>query len=447
MSSPEALPRLLVLFGSETGTAADVAGSVAQQARNRALVDAQALALDAFPVARLLPQCQVAVFVVATTGDGEPPENMRAAWRALLRRSLPSDWLAGVRFAVFGLGDSGYAKFNAVARKLQARLRQLGGRELLDRGLGDDQHPLGFFGALNPWLERLWPRVLQEFPLPDGFKVDDRPRPEQPKFLVTLLSAGSEQAELARALRPADAQRQGQFYAPPRSAVNAATRVYEAPLAVNRRITADDWTQDVRHIELDLSGYQNVGQEGEPLYRAGDIAVVYPENTTGVDEMLQYVGLAGDTVVTIEATDGGEQLDIPSPTTIRDVFAKYLAILEIPRRSFFERLSLYAADEEEVRVGWLADLITIVPDMCTISIQKEKLEELCSPEGVDLLYDYCIREKKTYAEVLVDFPSVKVPLNVLLQLIPRQQPRSYSISSSALLHPGRVCRWQLALRT
>jgi sulfite reductase alpha subunit-like flavoprotein len=47
--------------------------------------------------------------------------------------------------------------------------------------------------------------------------------------------------------------------------------------------------------------------------------------------------------------------------------------------------------------------------------------------------------------VLTDFPSVKVPLNVLLQLIPRQQPRSYSISSSALLHPGRVwlslCIW------
>lgn len=77
-------------------------------------------------------------------------------------------------------------------------------------------------------------------------------------------------------------------------------------------------------------------------------------------------------------------------------------------------------------------------------VQKEKLEELCSPEGVDLLYDYCIREKKTYAEVLVDFPSVKVPLPILLQLIPRQQPRSYSISSSALAHPGRVrhfCRF------
>lgn len=36
-----------------------------------------------------------------------------------------------MRFAVFGLGDSGYAKYNATARKLHARLLQLGAVELV----------------------------------------------------------------------------------------------------------------------------------------------------------------------------------------------------------------------------------------------------------------------------------------------------------------------------
>lgn len=71
-------------------------------------------------------------------------------------------------------------------------------------------------------------------------------------------------------------------------------------------------------------------------------------------------------------------------------------------------------------------------------LQKEKLEELASPDGADLLYDYCIREKKTYVEALGDFPSAKAPMAILLQLIPRLRPRSYSISSSSLLHPGKV---------
>lgn len=37
---------------------------------------------------------------------------MRSFWRQLLRKSLPPDVLGGVRYAVFGLGDSGYVKYN-----------------------------------------------------------------------------------------------------------------------------------------------------------------------------------------------------------------------------------------------------------------------------------------------------------------------------------------------
>lgn len=47
------------------------------------------------------------------------------------RRGLPVDCLESMRFAVFGLGDSGYAKYNATARKLHARLLQLGATELV----------------------------------------------------------------------------------------------------------------------------------------------------------------------------------------------------------------------------------------------------------------------------------------------------------------------------
>ncbi|KAG6598074.1 NADPH-dependent diflavin oxidoreductase [Phytophthora cinnamomi] len=416
MATPSSTPpRLLVLYGSETGTAQDVAEFVQQRAFNRQLLDTQVAAMDAFPVAQLLPRCSTVVFVVSTTGDGEAPENMRNAWRGLLRKTLGSQWLVGVRVAVFGLGDSSYAKYNAVARRLQARLLQLGASELIDRGLGDDQHAYGYFGALNPWLEKLWAAVLQLHPLPEGVTIDDSAKPVEPRYSVVVHGAGDKEVGKAGKLTPRSDE--SNFYAPPRTAVMVEKGIYLAPVVVNKRITAEDWEQDVRHLEFDISGASSsVGGVGDAPFRAGDIAVVYPENVAGVDDMLKYVKMDGDTVISIYAADGSKQFDLPSPVTVRDVFAKYLAILEIPRRSFFERLSLFAANEEE----------------------KEKLEELASAEGVDLLYDYCIREKKTYAEVLTDFPSVSVPLTILLQLIPRQQPRSYSISSSALLHPGRV---------
>lgn len=73
-----------------------------------------------------LPGEEAVLLVMSTTGDGEEPDNMRASWRFLLRRSLPSSSLARTRFALFGLGDSSYPKFNAVARRMQVRERANG---------------------------------------------------------------------------------------------------------------------------------------------------------------------------------------------------------------------------------------------------------------------------------------------------------------------------------
>ncbi len=40
---------------------------------------------------------------------------------------------------MFGLGDSGYPKYNTTAKKLDRRLEALGAARLLPLGLGDDQ--------------------------------------------------------------------------------------------------------------------------------------------------------------------------------------------------------------------------------------------------------------------------------------------------------------------
>ena len=91
---------------------------------------------------------------------------MKKTWKFLLRKSLPPNSLAGQRFGVLGLGDSSYAKFNHVAKKLNKRLVQLGGIQLLPPGLGDDQHDLGPDFVIDPWLESFWNLALQLYPLP-----------------------------------------------------------------------------------------------------------------------------------------------------------------------------------------------------------------------------------------------------------------------------------------
>lgn len=68
---------------------------------------------------------------------------MSSLWQTLLRSDLPADLLEDMHFAVFGLGDSGYERFNWAAKRLQRRLLALGAKELLPRGDGDEQDYYG----------------------------------------------------------------------------------------------------------------------------------------------------------------------------------------------------------------------------------------------------------------------------------------------------------------
>ncbi len=94
----------------------------------------------------------IVIFVVATTGEGEPPETMLKTWKFLLRADLPANSLQKVHFTVFGLGDSSYTLFNAMAKKLTSRMLQLGAKLFHKVGLGDFQHDFGFEGEFDPWL-------------------------------------------------------------------------------------------------------------------------------------------------------------------------------------------------------------------------------------------------------------------------------------------------------
>ncbi len=58
-----------------------------------------------------------------------------------------------------------------VGKRLFRRLAQLGATPLLDRGDGDDQHPLGLDGALDPWLDALWRALDERWPMPASFDV------------------------------------------------------------------------------------------------------------------------------------------------------------------------------------------------------------------------------------------------------------------------------------
>ena len=143
MSPPR---QLWVMYGSQTGTAQAVAERIGREAK-RLHFQTKVKTMNDYQPFENLPNESLVVFVCATTGQGDQPDNMMKFWRCLLKRTLPKDFLNGFNFAVLGLGDSGYAQFNYAAKRLNRRLSQLGGNPMISIGLADDQHDLGMYGS------------------------------------------------------------------------------------------------------------------------------------------------------------------------------------------------------------------------------------------------------------------------------------------------------------
>ncbi|ODQ56064.1 sulfite reductase hemo protein [Saitoella complicata NRRL Y-17804] len=152
-------PPLTILYGSDGGQAANLAKRLERRARARGL-KAKAMAADDYPVEELHKEVNF-VFVTATAGQGEFPQNARQFWETV--KSTTDLDLVNVNFTVFGLGDSNYwprkedyIYYNKPSKDMFRILSNYGGKVLLDLGLGDDQDPDGWETAYGPWEQGLW---------------------------------------------------------------------------------------------------------------------------------------------------------------------------------------------------------------------------------------------------------------------------------------------------
>ncbi|XP_054612691.1 NADPH-dependent diflavin oxidoreductase 1 [Dunckerocampus dactyliophorus] len=392
------IPALLILYGSQTGTAQDTAQRILRQALRRQL-QVRALPLDDYNVANLISESLV-VFVCSTTGQGDPPDNMKNFWRFLFKKTLPVGSLCRLDCAVLGLGDSSYPKFNFVAKKLHKRLVQLGATVLLPVGLADDQHDLGPDAVIDVWLTSFWQSLAALHPCfadVTPLREDEALPPTYTFHFLDGVEDKTEDCQRIPAQQPAPSQ-----WCP-----------FPAKLLSNRRVTDLQHFQDVRHIDFDITG-SNIH------FTAGDVVMMRPCNAPeDVEQFCQLLRLDPEARFTLATTSG---CAVPSrlrhPCTVRYLVESYLDIAAVPRRSFFELLSTFSTNE----------------------LEHEKLVEFSSAEGQEELHSYCNRPRRTVLEVLADFPHTTAQLRVdyLLDLIPEIQPRSFSIASSLQAHPNRL---------
>eukprot|EP00002_Diphylleia_rotans_P021521 TRINITY_DN4186_c0_g1_i2.p1 TRINITY_DN4186_c0_g1~~TRINITY_DN4186_c0_g1_i2.p1 ORF type:complete len:593 (+),score=121.84 TRINITY_DN4186_c0_g1_i2:58-1836(+) len=383
---------LCILYGTQTGCSQEVAEIIARNAA-RYHFRSEVRSMQDFDVTEL-PSLKYVVFVCSTTGNGETPDSMKKFWRFLLRKDLPSDSLNSVSFSVFGLGDSSYSQFNVVGKRLYKRVMQLGANALCRRGDGDDQHPLGTDGDLISWMSDLFAALLTLMPIPEGLAVLPTNALTPPKYGVKVSSYDAQQ-EISNPGEGKHFSFEGIEY-------------FVGRLIENTRITDPSHDQDVRHIELSISG-------SNFSYQPGDVAVILPKSRDeDVNRILSRLSWNGDWIISGQTiAKDVAALDIPFPCTLRSLLTDYIGISSTPKRYFFEILSHFAQEERE----------------------KERLLYFSSPEGREELVRYNDKEKRTCVEVLEDFPSVQFPIEYLFDILPRQKPRYFSISSAQKLRP------------
>ena len=240
---------LLVLFGSQTGSAEGLAKKLAKESESRGFMPKLA-ALNDFESAGLTT-AKKAVIISSTWGDGEPPDNAVNFWNWIKADSAPR--LENLNFAVLGLGDKNYSDFCGASKKFDARLEALGAKRVTPRGECD----VDYEGAAKTWVDGLWDRLSER-------------------------GAGSPQPAAA-----ANGANGAHGVTHPAGEANGATlpaygksNPFPAKLIKNALLNKPGSGKEVRHYEIALNG-------SGLTYEAGDALGVVPVNCSAlVDDVI-----------------------------------------------------------------------------------------------------------------------------------------------------------------
>jgi len=398
-------PKLKIFWGSQTGTAEDFATTICDEAKKYSF-NAQTVDLEDYDVEDLAEET-LAIFVMATYGEGEPTDNAKEFYEWLMSEDREPELLSSLRYTVFALGNRTYEHYNAVGREVDKRLAQLGATSFYNRGEGDDDSSLEE-DFLN-WKKDLWRPLCELCGIKSVQPASTETVEVKPRYQLVFVDAPATQ--LPHALGTLS-----------RQTTYDQKNPFIAEIAVNKELHSDSSDRSCRHLEFVVP--DNLA------YEAGDHLGVFPKNDSrlvealaarlGVTDELDKYFCLQPISTPISASSSGKKA-VLGPVTVRAALTELLDITTPPRKSLLSALVQYASDPAE-RARLLA---------------LSSTDESSLPPNEQ--YAKWVKEdRRTIGEVLEAFPSVSPPLGHMLELLPDLAPRYYSISSSPKAHPGRI---------
>ena len=282
---------LLILYGSQTGSAEGLAKKIGKEAAPQGLapklMEANACTLEQLAGSERL------LLVTSTWGEGDAPDNAAHLLTALTAADAPK--LEKLSFSVLALGDKNYSDFCGAGKKFDAALEKLGAKRIHPRVDCD----LDYESAAKEWMAAVLPVLgqLGETPAPSRTAVSTTTNHEP------------------RTTNPVPYSRKNPF---------------PSRLVVNRLLTGEGSAKEVRHFAI------SIGESGLS-YEAGDALGVVPANCPAlVSDVLAALGCDGEEAV--KTPDGDE-------TSFRNALLRHYGITQ-PTNALLEAIAERAQSAE-----------------------------------------------------------------------------------------------------
>jgi len=187
----------------------------------------------------------------------------------------------------------------------------------------------------------------------------------------------------------------------------SAHGVHLVRLTKRSRLTPEEYSRNIFHLEFDISGTSL-------KYEIGDALGVYGHNDeVQVNSFIEKYGLDPNALIAVPSRGqmSSGQTEIVSA---RNLLVQHLDLFGRPSKKFYIALAGFA------------------------STRYEHLQLMHTGTDDTEAFKLGIHETITYADLLLHYTSAKLSITDLVALIPTVKPRHYSIASSMKLNPRSV---------
>ncbi|HQR31512.1 MAG TPA: cytochrome P450 [Blastocatellia bacterium] len=378
---------LLVLFGSNMGTAEELARRIAQDAEANGFV-VKVAPLDDY--AGRLPK-EGLLAIVSSSYNGLPPDNAVKFCDWLKSAELGSEALTGVTYTVFGCGNRDWAAtFQAVPRLIDEQLTAHGAKRLFPHGEGDARDD--FDGQFQRWYQPLRSAVAESL----GISIEAET--SKPLYKLEIVP--------------------GQQMSPFVDSFDSKPMTVRVNRELHNKGGENPSDRSTRHVELELP-------EGV-TYRAGDHLGVIPHNSEIlVKRVAARFGFERDVHIRLKPTTNRKSfLPVNQTVSVYQLLADYVELQDVATRSQIQALAEYTeCPPEKIQLQAL-----LGEDDASAARYKEDV----------------LAKRKSLIDLLEEFPACTLPFEVYLEMLPALRPRYYSISSSPLADE-RTCSITVAV--